>query len=276
MPCSYMKKNPKILFISQEIYPYLTDSNVRTKLSRMLPQYAQASGWETRTFMPRFAEINERRNQLHEVIRLSGMNIIIDDTDHQLIIKVASIPEARIQVYFIDNDEFFHRHSSGIKDNDGALKDNAERSIFYVRGSLETIEKLRWSPDVIVCQGWLAYVAPLYIKTAYHDNPFFHDAKIVTRLDDNISFDPYSEKFADIVRFGGITPEHVASLQGKAVDYPALAKFALEYSDAVIYDVPFVEQSVKDYVEQSGKPLLKGYESEDVKTTYLNFFSTLV
>ncbi len=271
-----MKKNPKILFISQEIYPYLTESNIRTTLSRMLPQYAQAAGWETRTFMPRFAEINERRNQLHEVIRLSGLNIVIDDTDHQLIIKVASIPEARIQVYFIDNDEFFHRHSSGIKDNDGALSDNAERSIFYVRGSLETIEKLRWTPDIVVCQGWLAYIAPLLLKTAYHDNPFFHDAKIVTRIDDNTAFKPYRADFADIVRLDGMTEQHVESIKGNPVDYEALAKLSILYSDAVIYDTPDAPKAIVDYVKESGKPVLNGYESEDVKTHYLNFLNTLV
>lgn len=271
-----MKKTPKILFISQEIYPYLTDSNSRTKLSRMLPQYAQASGFETRTFMPKFSEINERRNQLHEVIRLSGMNIIIDDTDHQLIIKVASIPEARIQVYFIDNDEFFHRHSSGKNDNSGDLTDNAERSIFYVRGSLETIEKLRWEPDIIVCQGWLASVTPLYIKTAYHDNPFFRDAKVITRLDDNIKFVPYPEKFAEMVRIEGVTPEHVAGVAGGPVDYAKLTKLALQYSDAVIFDTPFIEQEVKDYALGSGKPLLDGTSSEDTKTLYLDFFRSLL
>ncbi|MBQ9440000.1 MAG: glycogen/starch synthase [Paludibacteraceae bacterium] len=271
-----MRKNPKILFISQEIYPYLTESNSRTKLSRMLPQYAQASGFETRTFMPKFSEINERRNQLHEVIRLSGMNIIIDDTDHQLIIKVASIPEARIQVYFIDNEEFFHRHSSGKNDNDGKLKDNAERSIFYVRGSLETIEKLRWTPDIIVCQGWLASVAPLYIKTAYHDNPFFRDAVVITRLDDNIHFEPYADNFGDIVLLDGITREDVKQVAGKKVDYASLTKLALQYSDAVIFDTPFIEQEVKDYALASGKPILDGTASEDVKTHYLDFFRSLL
>ena len=138
-----------------------------------MPQAVQERGRETRTFMPKFGLVNERRNQLHEVIRLSGMNLIIDDTDHPLIIKVASIQSARLQIYFIDNDDYFLRKNTVTDDNDKEYKDNDERSIFFVRGVMETVKKLRWTPDVIHCQGWMTAVAPLYIKKAYNDDPFF-------------------------------------------------------------------------------------------------------
>ena len=158
----------KILFITQEMVPYVDDSAMSLS-GRSIPQAVQENGREIRTFMPRWGIINERRNQLHEVIRLSGMNIIIDDTDHPLIIKVASIQSARMQVYFIDNDDYFH-HRAMMNDADGSeYEDNAERAIFYARGVLETVKKLRWCPDVIHCHGWMSAIAPLYIRTAYKD-----------------------------------------------------------------------------------------------------------
>ena len=162
------KKYTKILFISQEIFPYLPESDIANQ-SRYLPQAVQERGRETRTFMPKFGLVNERRNQLHEVIRLSGMNLIIDDTDHPLIIKVASIQSARLQIYFIDNDDYFQNRLQTCDENGLEYEDNDSRAIFYARGVLETVKKLRWVPDVIHCHGWLTALAPLYIKKAYAD-----------------------------------------------------------------------------------------------------------
>ena len=121
--------------------------------------------------------INERRGQLHEVIRLSGMNLIIDDTDHPLIIKVASVPQARVQVYFIDNDDFFMKRQMAVDEEGNEYNDNGERAIFFARGVLETVKKLRWTPDIIHCQGWMSSIIPLYIKTAYHDEPSLRTLK---------------------------------------------------------------------------------------------------
>ena len=154
-----MTKATKVLFIAQEITPYLPDSEIAT-LCRNLPQGIQERGHEIRTFMPKYGNINERRNQLHEVIRLSGMNLIINDTDHPLIIKVASIQSARMQVYFIDNDDYFQRKQVLTDDNGNEFEDNDERSIFFVRGVMETVKKLRWAPDIIHCHGWLTALAP--------------------------------------------------------------------------------------------------------------------
>ena len=158
-------KEAKVLFIAQEITPYLPESEI-ANICRNLPQGIQDRGHEIRTFMPKYGSINERRNQLHEVIRLSGMNLIIDDTDHPLIIKVASIQSARMQVYFIDNDDYFQRNADGVVDED-MRPDNDERSIFFVRGVMETVKKLRWTPDIIHCHCWITALTPLYIKKSY-------------------------------------------------------------------------------------------------------------
>lgn len=171
-------KAKKILFITQEIIPYVSSSQMAIA-GREIPQAVQENGFEIRTFMPRWGHINERRNQLHEVIRLSGMNIIIDETDHPLIIKVASIQPARMQVYFIDNDDYFHKRQMMISPEGSEYADNIERAVFYARGVLETVKKLRWAPDIIHCQGWMSAIVPLYIKYAYQDDPTFKDSKIV-------------------------------------------------------------------------------------------------
>ena len=173
----------KVLFIAQEITPYLPESEMAT-ICRYLPQGIQEQGKEIRTFMPRFGSINERRNQLHEVIRLSGMNLIINDSDHPLIIKVASIQAARMQVYFIDNDEYFSRKHT-VYDCDGeCFPDNDERLIFFDRGVLETIRKLRWQPDIVHCHGWFTALAPLYVKKAFREDPLFSKTKVVYSIYD--------------------------------------------------------------------------------------------
>jgi starch synthase len=171
----------KILYICQQIMPYLPE-NEESKLCRELSQVMQERGNEIRTFMPRYGCVNERRNQLHEVIRLSGMNLIIDDNDHQLIIKVASIPSARIQIYFIDNEDFFSRRAT-VRDEAGVeFEDNDERMVFFARGVLETVKKLRWTPDIVHCHGWFSTVAPLYLRKVFNNDPIFRDVKIVSSL----------------------------------------------------------------------------------------------
>ena len=171
----------KILFINQEISPYVPD-NAMSVMGRELPRTMQDRNHEIRTFMPKWGNINERRGQLHEVIRLSGINLIIDDTDHPLVIKVASIPSCRVQVYFIDNDDYFSNRQMTVDENGLDYPDNGERAIFFARGVLETVKKQCWVPDIIHVQGWMGAVVPLYIKTAYHDEPSFANTKVVTSL----------------------------------------------------------------------------------------------
>ncbi len=274
-----MKEPKRILFISQEIYPYIAEETPVRLLNRQLPEYFQGHGFETRTFMPKFGEINERRNQLHEVIRLSGMNLIIEDSDHPLLIKVASIQSARIQIYFIDNDDLFHRRK-GVKDEKGnEYADNDERVIFYARGVIETVKKLRWTPDVIVCSGWMSALAPLYLKRAFNDEPFFAKSKIVLSLNDNEYQKLFSTKFAEKLRIDGINNTDVRSIAGFPVGYEELMRLAVDFSDAIVYATPEVNQRVVNYAETKGKPILPYEPMEDMPSAakrQYDFFQTLL
>ena len=260
----------KVLYITQEITPYLPDSPIATNC-RYLPQAIQEKGQEIRTFMPKFGSINERRNQLHEVIRLSGMNLIIDDTDHPLIIKVASIQAARMQIYFIDNDDYFKRKHTIADDSNVEFKDNDERSIFYVRGVLETIKKLRWIPDVIDCHGWMTALTGLYIKTAYADDPCFKNSKIVYSLYNDDFKQPFSDNFIEKLKFDGIKDKDVADLKG-VVDYDTLSKFAIKYADGVIQSEETVNKSILDNASQLGDKFLNYQGDVDASVDAINNF----
>ena len=264
-----MTKANKVLFITQEITPYVSESEM-SLVGRNLPQAIQEKGREIRTFMPKWGNINERRNQLHEVIRLSGMNLIIDDTDHPLIIKVASIQSARMQVYFIDNDDYFQNRLQVVDENGVEYEDNDARAIFYARGVLETVKKLRWCPDVIHCHGWMTALAPLYIKKAYKDEPSFRDAKVVFSLYDNDFKEPFHPDFASKLLLKGISKKDVADLK-EPVDYTALCKLAVDYSDGVIQQSEHVNDEVIAYARQIGKPVL-GYQSPEIFADACNDF----
>ncbi|MCM1034386.1 MAG: glycogen/starch synthase [Bacteroides sp.] len=269
-----MKEPKRVLFISQEIYPYLAEESPIRVLNRKLPEVCQQSGYETRTFMPKFGEINERRNQLHEVIRLSGMNIIIDDTDHPLLLKVASIQSARIQIYFIDNDDFFKRRKGVVDDNGADYSDNDERCIFFARGVIETVKKLCWTPDIIYCSGWMSALAPLYLKKAYADTPFFANSKIVCSIYDQSFTTAFGTKFADKLLIDGVTPEDVSGIAGKKVSYADLMALAVQYSDAVIQASPVIDKKLEKYVKKTDKPFLP--YAEDAAAASLDFFSKLL
>ena len=264
-----MTKANKVLFITQEITPYVSESEM-SLVGRNMPQAIQEKGREIRTFMPKWGNINARRNQLHEVIRLSGMNLIIDDTDHPLIIKVASIQSARMQVYFIDNDDYFQNRLQVVDENGVEYEDNDARAIFYARGVLETVKKLRWCPDVIHCHGWMTALAPLYIKKAYKDEPSFRDAKVVFSLYDNDFKEPFHPDFASKLLLKGISKKDVADLK-EPVDYTALCKLAVDYSDGVIQQSEHVNEEVIAYARQIGKPVL-GYQSPEIFADACNDF----
>ena len=198
----------KILFVSQEILPFLPKSEVAST-ARRLPQGIQEAGKEIRVFTPRFGSINERRHQLHEVIRLSGMNLVIDDNDHPLIIKVASISAARMQVYFIDNDEFFKRKNTTTDEDGNDYADNDERSMFFCRGVLETVKKLGWQPDVIHCHGWMTSLMALYIKKLYNKDPHFADTKVVYSIYNDGFNKNWDARFADKLKFDGFDADGI-------------------------------------------------------------------
>lgn len=269
-----MKEPKRVLFVSQEIFPYLEEETPIRLLNRKLPQACQENGIETRTFMPKFGEINERRNQLHEVIRLSGNNLVINETDHPLLLKVASIQSARIQIYFIDNDDFFHRRR-GLADEAGKeYEDNDERTIFFARGSLETVQKLRWTPNVVHVSGWMSALTPLYLRKAFSDTPFFADSKIVVALDGDGFRTPFGTDFAHKLRIRGVDASCVSHLEGKEVTYVDLMKLAIDYADAVSIQSDNVCPELLDYVSQKGIPVLP-YAPENT-AEHVDFFKQLM
>lgn len=225
-------KTRKVLFITQGITPYIPETDF-SYLGRRAPHVMQERGREIRTFMPKWGGINERRCQLHEVIRLSGMNLIIDETDHLLIIKVASIPAARMQVYFIDNDDYFQKRLEMADESGKEYADNGERAIFYARGVLETVKKLRWVPDVIHCQGWISALAPMYIKTAYKEEPCFREAKVVFTPCGNDLKLPLSKQFRASYSFKGMNGDELDGYP-EPMYIQDLYKLALSYSDGLM------------------------------------------
>jgi starch synthase len=266
-------KQAKILFISQEITPYLPESEM-SKIGRFLPQGIQEKGREIRTFMPRYGSINERRNQLHEVIRLSGMNLIIDDTDHPLIIKVASIQSARMQVYFIDNEDYFHRKYV-LKDEKGNyFNDNDERAIFFARGVLETVRKLRWSPDIVHCHGWITALVPLYLKKSFIDDPLYNNSRIVYSVYDDDFDKPLRKAFSDKLLMDGIQKDDVSGLAQPT--FENLTKLALDMSDATILGSPEVNKSVLKYIKSLNKPVLEYKSSEEYINAYSDFYDEIL
>ena len=264
-----MTKANKVLFITQEITPYVPESEM-SLVGRNLPQAIQEKGREIRTFMPKWGNINERRNQLHEVIRLSGMNLIIDDTDHPLIIKVASIQSARMQVYFIDNDDYFQNRLETADENGVEYEDNDSRAIFYARGVLETVKKLRWCPDIIHCHGWMTALAPLYIKKAYKDEPSFRDAKVVFSVFEDDFKESFNADFVNRLVLKGVTMKDVAHLKAP-VDYATLCKLAIDYADGIIQQSEKVNEEVMEYARQSGKPILE-YQTPETFADACNEF----
>ena len=262
----------KILYISQEITPYLPESEM-SMIGRYLPQGIQEKGREIRTFMPRFGSVNERRNQLHEVIRLSGMNLVINDTDHPLIIKVASIQAARMQVYFIDNEDFFKRKFV-LNDADGKeFKDNDERAIFFARGVLETVIKLRWAPDVIHCHGWMSSLVPLYIKKYFHNDPLFKDSKVIYSVYDNEFKGSLNPEFSEKLLLEGITKSDIKIL--KDPNYVNVCKLGIDYSDAIIKGTEIINTKVENHIKSSDKPFLDYQPKDDYINSYNDFYDKI-
>ncbi|MCQ2336272.1 MAG: glycogen/starch synthase [Paludibacteraceae bacterium] len=264
----------KILYVTQEMVPYLPSTEL-AEMSRKLPQAIQEQGREIRIFMPKYGCINERRNQLHEVIRLSGMNLIIDDTDHQLIIKVASLPAARMQVYFIDNDDYFRRKFT-VADADGTeYADNGDRIVFYARGVLETVKKLRWTPDIIHCHGWFTSLLPAYIKRVYSDDPFFADSKVVYSVYDKDYQNPLSDTILKHLCADGIAENEISTLKSGA-SYANLCKFAVDFSDGVVQGSREVDAEVMKYARQEGKMILDYADEESYVSAYNDFYNKIL
>ena len=257
----------KILYVCQEIMPYLPETEL-SSLCRKLTQAIQERGNEIRTFMPRYGCINERRNQLHEVIRLSGMNLIIDDNDHQLIIKVASIPSARIQIYFIDNDDYFTRKATLCDADGNEFEDNDERAIFFARGVLETVRKLNWSPSIVHCMGWMSAVVPIYLKKVFNDDPLFRDVKVVVSLCDDKFTKDLDPGFKNRIANEGVEDEKLEDLS--IPSYENLYRFVIDYADGVVITSANADPALVEYARQSGKPLLE-YQDPAAEGSFDNY-----
>ncbi len=267
-------KSRRVLFVSQEIMPYLGETNL-SRISRDLPQGIQERGKEIRTFMPRYGLINERRNQLHEVIRLSGMNLIIDDTDHPLIIKVASIQAARMQVYFIDNDDYFMRKHTVADASGKEYEDNDERSMFFARGVIETVRKLRWSPDIVHCHGWLASLVPLYLRNLYADDPVFSKIRTVYSIYNNGFKKPLNPALVDKLMADGIDENALETIRESA-DYLNLTTLAAENSDGIIFGSEKIDEKVKQELTALDIPVLEYQAGDDYIDIYNEFYDTLL
>lgn len=263
----------RVLFVSQEITPYLPESEISV-IARNLPQGIQERGKEIRTFMPRYGCVNERRNQLHEVIRLSGMNLIINDTDHPLIIKVASIQAARMQVYFIDNEDFFQRKATLHNDDKQQFSDNDERSMFFARGVLETVRKLRWSPNLVHCHGWFTSMLPLYLKKYYNDDPLFNDTKVVISVYDDAFPQPLDFNMINKLRWDGFEDKDVDTVGDPT--YENVMKLAIDMADGVIAGSPVINKEVLAYVEKIGKPFLPYQPAETYIDAYNKFYDEIL
>ncbi|MCZ8228906.1 glycogen/starch synthase [Flavobacterium sp.] len=266
-------KDKRILYVSSEVVPYLAENEV-SLMSYDAPKMINDQGGQIRIFMPRYGNINERRHQLHEVIRLSGMNLVVNDLDMPLIIKVASIPKERIQVYFIDNDEYFKRKST-FADEDGVMyPDNDERAIFFAKGVVETVKKLNWVPDIIHVHGWLASMLPVYMKHYYKNEALFSETKIVTSV--------YSESFSETldveminkVKFDGVPHEAIADLE--VPNYENILKTAVLNSDAVIIASNNLSPSLTKFIESSNKPFLPFTPKDGFAEAYTNFYNNQV
>ena len=261
----------KILFINQEITPYVPETEM-SLMGKALPQAMQEKGHEIRTFMPKWGNINERRGQLHEVIRLSGMNLIINDTDHPLIIKVASIQQARVQVYFIDNDDYFSKRQMEKDEMGNDYPDNGERAIFFARGVLETVKKLRWVPDIIHCQGWMSAVVPLYIKTAYSEEPSFANTKVVTSLFAQSLKNDLGQNFKKCVEFRDATAELLTPYNDN-FDFGEMGKLAIDYSDGIVLAAADVNKELVNHAAAKNIPVLD--YKEDFADAYEEFYDKI-
>jgi len=262
----------KVLIVSQEMQPYTAASEI-ANIARKLPQYIQENGMEIRVLMPRFGTINERRHRLHEVVRLSGMNIIVDDDDYPLIIKVASLPEARMQVYFLDNEDFFKRKRIFTDDDDKPFEDNPDRMVFFCKGVIETVKKFGWAPDVVHCNGWMTSLIPLYLKTAYKNEPLFQNSKVVYSIYNGSPAQTFSDSFFAKGSINNLTEDDLKAYQnGKSV---TLHHGAIAFADALIQGSEDIDKDVKTALSETDKPVLDYQGQEGFEASYKDFFESL-
>lgn len=257
----------RILYVTQEMDPYTTMSDISSIVRKLAP-YSKDKGFDIRILMPRYGTINERRHKLHEVVRLSGMNIIVDDDDFPLIIKVATLPSCRLQVYFLDNEEFFKRKFM-FEDEEGVpFDDNAERMVFYCKGVIETLKKFGWAPDIIHCHGWMTSLIPFYLRTVYQNEPIFSDSKIIYSAYNVDVSDAFKEKFVEKANINDLDIEDLNKY--KEDGELMLNKGAIKYSDGVIVG----SEDLSDYVNSiAGDLPVLPFQEESLEEAYVSFYN---
>ncbi len=268
-----MVEKKKLLFVTQELDPYTAITEV-SEIVKKLPEYAQSNGMEIRVLMPRYGVINERRHRLHEVVRLSGMNIIVDDDDYPLIIKVASLPGARLQVYFLDNDDFFKRKTGFADDNGNPYEDNPDRMIFFCKGVIETVRKFGWPPDIIHCHGWMTSLIPMYIREAYKTEPLFQNSKIIYSAYDSEMDTHFSDAFIEKASINNLNRSDLDAYLNEGAVF--LHKGAITYSDAIIRGSEHLPDDVEQLIIESGKPALAFHGEEDMLPAYMEFYNSML
>ena len=262
----------KVLIVTQEMHPYTALSEI-SNIARKLPQHIQENGMEIRVLMPRFGTINERRHRLHEVVRLSGMNIIVDDDDFPLIIKVASLPEARMQVYFLDNEDFFKRKRVFTDEGGEPFDDNPDRMVFFCKGVIETVKKFGWPPDIIHCHGWMTSLIPLYLKTAYKNEPLFQHSKVVYSIYDNALDKSFNDQFIAKASINNLNEEDLKAYQNGSG--ATLHKGAISYADALVIGSEKVGESVSKALNGIEKPIMEYLGDDENLDAYLEFYDSL-
>ncbi|MBM78406.1 MAG: glycogen synthase [Crocinitomicaceae bacterium] len=263
----------KILYVTQEINPFLIQSEL-SEIVRTLSQGVHEQDKEIRIFMPRFGVINERRHQLHEVIRLSGMNMIVNDYDHPLIIKVASIPQIRIQVYFIDNEEYFKRKQVFNDESGKPFKDNDERSMFFCRGVLETVKKLGWMPDIVHCHGWMTALMPIYLKSVYQNDPHFANSKVIFSVYNNALKGNFPKNFKEKLEFDEI-PVQELGLTDK-VTTKDLNILGVKWADAITVGSESIQEEIQSEIENSGKSTLEFTTEDNLIIAHQDFYDKVL
>jgi len=266
-------KDKRILYVSSEVVPYLPETEI-SSMSFEAPKMVNKQGGQIRIFMPRYGNINERRHQLHEVIRLSGINLVINDLDMPLIIKVASIPKERIQVYFIDNEEYFKRKATLTDENGELFPDNDERAIFFAKGVIETVKKLNWAPDIIHVNGWLASLLPLYLKDFYKKEPLFTDSKIVTSVYNQSFEGTLNKSMVKKMKFDNLDDESLKALEKPT--YNNLMKVAINHSDAIIRGSEVLPEELENHLKSIDQPILEYLPIDDFAEQYSEFYSAQV
>ena len=263
----------RVLFVTQEMNPYTTLTEISDIVKKLAP-LTQNKGMEVRVLMPKYGSINERRHRLHEVVRLSGMNIIVDDDDYPLIIKVASLPGSRLQVYFLDNEEFFKRKFVFNDEDDKPFEDNQERMVFFCKGVIETVRKFGWPPDIIHCHGWKTSLIPFYLKKVYDNEPIFENSNVIYSAYENEYEKTFNENFFNLAAINQLKPEDLADFKDKT--NVKLLTGGIKYADAIVKGSESLDKDVQDLFDKSSKPKLDYYGEEEISAPILEFYQGLL